>query len=333
MPYRIIKAQIQKKYPSVIDASEIQAEMFPREKARERGIRERSELIAKLKLENADDLAEKLESCGQELKLVCACCGNKKSVEQSCLRRWCPACAWKVQHDRIDRFTAPISGMKWPLFVTLTMPNNPDPECIRTLRGHWSKMRRRKLMQERVTGGISTVEVTAGEGGWHPHLHVLADCRWLAIHVPEPTYRDSPGVRKQKCEMAQRELSAIWGNVIKSEIGEEGRDGAIVWVTRKNAGDALKYSLKYAVKGSDLISTDRPIAPLIRVLSKSRMISVFGDMHGKIQNEEEEERPAIVCQECGNEKSFIPAEIIDIVMRQAYDRGNCVGKHRNKKKA
>lgn len=333
MPDGPIKTQGKEKHRVTMEAIDQQAEMFPCEKAKERGERERGELIEKLRGEGAVDLVAKLETCGREMKLVCACCGNRKSVAEACMRRWCPACAWKVQHDRIDRFTAPISGMKWPLFVTLTMPNNPDPECIRGLRKHWSKMRRRKLMKDKVTGGISTVEVTAGKGGWHPHLHILADCRWLSIHVPEPSFRDSPGVRKQKFEMAQRELSAIWGDVIKSEPGMEERDGAIVWVTRKNAGEALKYSLKYAVKGSDLISTDREIAPLIRVLSKSRMVSAFGDLHGKVQEDEEDEKPAVVCRECGNEKSFIPAEIIEIAMRQAYDKNNSVGSNRRKKKA
>jgi len=295
-----------------------------KEDATARGIREREELRQRLISEGALDLAAKLAQCGQKIGLVCACCGSRKSVEMKCRRRWCPACAWIVQRERLKKFSYAASLMQWPLFVVLTVKNSFDPECIRTIRKNWSKMRRRKIMTDKITGGISTIEVTNTGQGWHPHLNILADCRWLAIHTPEPTRKDSEVIKFQKMEHAQKELSAVWADTIK-------QSGAVCWVKRKKPGEMLAYALKYAVKGQDLIESVQPIAPLIEVLQKSRMISAFGDLHGKVPVDPEDEKPTCLCGECGNEKSFIPIEIFDLMSRQSYDKEHRTGRFSNYK--
>lgn len=271
--------------------------------AKARGAAERSALAERLRREGADDLAQKLDNCGVPLRLVCTCCGNRKSVEMQCRRRWCPACAWVVQRERLEKYQAAANQMQWPLFITLTMPNRPDAECIREIRGHWSKLRRRKLIVDRIKGGLNTIEITNKGNGWHPHLHVLADCQWLALHTPPPQFRDSAAVKRQKYDHARLELSALWCQIIKSPVG-------VVSALRKPPGECIAYALKYAVKGSDLIESPDPIADLIRVLSRSRMLSTFGALHGLVAADDEEERPAVACSECGNEKSFMPEDFV-----------------------
>jgi plasmid rolling circle replication initiator protein Rep len=294
---------------------EIEADNWatPLEQARERGILEREALIDRLRREGADDLARKLTTCGETLPLVCVNCGSKHPVEVACKRRWCPACAWRVQKDRMARFSEAGAAMKWPLFITLTMRNTGDPQCIRTIREAWGRMRRRKLMAQRIAGGIATIEITNQGNGWHPHLHVLADCQWLALHTPEPSFGDSEGVKRQKYDHARLELSALWGSVIKQET-------AIVSALRKEPGAALAYTLKYAVKGSDLIDSPDPIAPLLRVLNKSRLVSAFGNLHNLEPELIEEERPKCKCGKCGAEGAFLPDWIIDKLERDSYDR-------------
>lgn len=283
--------------------------------ARERGTLERSQLADRLRAEDAGDLAMKLDGCGTPLGLTCACCGARRTVEVACKRRWCPACAWIVARERLAKYERAADTMKWPLFITLTVRNTPDPEIIRDLRGWWSKMRRRKLMSDKVTGGISTIEVTEGEGGWHPHLHILADCRWLALHVPAPAWTDSEAVKRQKYDHARLELSALWSQVI-------GQEQASVLALRKPPGECLRYALKYAVKGSTLIESKLPIAPLIRVLSKSRMLSAFGSMHGLKLDDPEDEKPGTVCMECQNVTDWIPDHVIDLIHARAIDLKN-----------
>jgi hypothetical protein len=290
-----------------------QQDPVPLRTARERGAQEREQLAARLRNEGAADLAMKIEGCGTPLNLNCACCGARKTVEIACKRRWCPACTYLVMRERLKKYNFAASLMQWPLMVTLTMRNTPDPECIRQIREHWAKFRRRKLVADKMAGGVTTVEITEGVGGWHPHLHIVADCRWLALHVPEPNWRDSADVKRQKCEHARLELSALWSQVI-------GQEQASVLANRKAPGDALAYALKYAVKGSTLIESKLPIAPLIRVLSASRMLSAFGSMHGQKLEDPEEEKPGAVCTSCMQETSWVPEFIVDGIYRNLHDK-------------
>lgn len=285
----------------------------PLRTARERGVQEREMLAQRLRSEGAGDLALKIEGCGTPLNLNCACCGARKTVEIACKRRWCPACAYLVMRERLKKYNFAASLMQWPLMVTLTMRNTPDPECIREIREHWSKFRRRKLVETKIKGGVTTVEITEGEGGWHPHLHIVCDCQWLALHVPAPSWRDSIDVQRQKYDHARLELSALWSQVV-------GQKQATVLANRKAPGEALAYALKYAVKGSTLIESKLPIAPLIRVLGNSRMLSAFGTMHGLKLEDPDEEKPAAICRECMRETEWIPEFIVDGIYRNSHDK-------------
>lgn len=281
--------------------------------ARERGQLEREQLKNRLIGEGAVDLAQKLETCGTPLRLVCVNCGERKVVEIACKRRWCPACAYLVMRERLNRFSMAIDMMRWPLFLTFTMLNSPDPESLRTMRDHWSRMRRRKLLVERITGGISTLEVTNGGKGWHPHLHIIANCRWLSLHTPEPTWRDTPAVREQKILHASQEVERMWCHIT-------GQQKAIFKISRITDVKLVRYILKYAVKGSELIACRDDVAPLIRVLSRSRMVSAFGDLHGKCLSEPDEEKPVALCPCCGDEKPWMLQTVEDGLYRQSYDR-------------
>jgi hypothetical protein len=286
---------------------------FDREAATARGKLEREQVKFRLYGEGANDLGNTLANCGLPLPLVCVCCGNDRAVETSCRKRWCPACQWQIQRKRIDRFSGAVSLMKWPAFLTLTQTNDPDPEKIRDLRQAWSRMRRRKIFVDKILGGVAAIEVTNHGNGWHPHLHAIIDCEWLSVHTPAPTWRDSHDVFVQKCEHAQNELSSVWAGVL-------GQPEAIVWVTRMKDLDRLRYSLKYACKGSDLVKSPDPIAPLIRVLDRSRLVSAFGNLHGRTSEMELDEHPVHCCQLCGNEKSFLPLDVVQRMARVEPDR-------------
>ena len=198
--------------------------------------------------------------------------------------------------------------MQWPAMLTLTRANSDDPETVRIFRSEWSKMRRRKLVAEKIKGGVCGIEITNTGKGWHPHLHAIIDCRWLAIHTPPPHWGDSPEVVKEKCQHAQGELAWLWGAVCKQKNSQ-------VWVTRVHDIGALVYSLKYSIKGSDLVESAEPIGPLLRVLAKTRLVSAFGSMHGKTKEMDADERPVMCCESCGQEKTLCPASVIYSIAR------------------
>ena len=273
--------------------------------ARSRRLKERAALVERLKTEGALDLSKPLEECGTPVPLTCTCCGEGRLAETHCMRRYCPTCQPLVTAQRHSRWSHALSKLQWPLFITLTIPNSEDPESLRFLRKKWSSFRRRKIIADQVKGGIATFEVTNKGAGWHPHLHAIIDCEWLAIHTPKPAPFDTTAVIKQKCKTAQLELSAQWAHMI-------GEDSAIVWAHRVYGDQAINEVLKYAAKGSDLITSPQPIAPMLRVISKTRTLTGFGSLY-PLPNPDRDEGPLVCCDKCGAEKSFLPESVISFL--------------------
>jgi len=263
---------------------------------------QRQKLIARLRDEGAEDLAEPIEACGLPVMLTCTCCGQNKETHTHCQKRWCPVCAPMLSAKRFTRWAHAIGKLQWPLFITLTIPNSEDPECLRHLKDAWAKFRRRKIIASRVSGGVATFEVTNKGEGWHPHIHAVVDCEWLSVHVPPPLRWETKAVKKQKGEHAQKELSTAWAEQIGNPIG-------VVYVRRVYGTGVVQEILKYAVKSSDLIESPDPIAPMLRVLRQTRTLSGFGTLH-PLPSPDEEEPMIVACDSCGAEKSFMPDELV-----------------------
>lgn len=270
---------------------------------RESGKVQREAIKHRLRDEGEHGFANKLEGCGLPMPLTCCNCGGSKVVETQCRQRWCPACSWTISQKRLSRFAGAVKLMKWPSMVTLTRANSNDPETLREFRKQWAKMRRRKLIRDKVVGGVCGIEITNTGKGWHPHLHAIIDCRWLAIHTPEPHWSDTPEVVKEKCQHAQGELAWLWGAVC-------GQANSHVYVKRLRDMGGLVYALKYSIAGSDLLDSPEPIGPLLRVIEKTRLVSAFGSMHGRTDEMDSDEKPVLCCQECGHEKTLCPTSII-----------------------
>jgi len=261
----------------------------------------RKALVDRLLEEGAPELAGPLQDCGKPFPLTCTHCGGVHTTETRCRARWCPVCQPLVSAERVRRWGGAIQKLQWPLFVTLTIPNSEDPEALRFLKKKWASFRRRKIIADKVKGGVATFEVTNKGNGWHPHLHAVMDCRWLAIHTPEPRPHESAEVKAEKCRRAQEELSAQWADMI-------GAPGAVVWVRRVSGIAVVREALKYAAKGSELVESPDPIAPMLRVLKNTRTLAGWGCLH-PLPSPDAIEGGALECEGCGAVKSFIPSEI------------------------
>jgi hypothetical protein len=269
----------------------------------------REELIIRLKWEGADDLAEKLQKCGQPLWMTCTHCGDNHKTETSCKRKWCPACQRQIATKRANRMRNAIKAMEWPLFVTLTMANSDDPESVRHLRRSFGKLRNRKLWKSKVAGGVAAIEVTNIGNGWHPHLHALIDCRWLAIHTPEPNKHWSNEKKRPYWLSANRELSDTWAHIL-------GQPMANIKTKRATKGDVIKEILKYSVKGSDLLDSPDNIAPMIRVLDMTRLITTFGSLYGRTKELDERiHNEGCPCGKCGVKGAMLPADVVGYLIR------------------
>jgi plasmid rolling circle replication initiator protein Rep len=276
----------------------------------------RKRLLDRLRGEEASDLVKNFQKCGERFELTCTSCGELHEAERRCSKKWCPVCVRRIATKRSLKFRAAVAAMKWPLFVTLTMRNVDDlsHDAVRKLRRAFGKLRGRKLWKAHVRGGAASIEVTNIGNGWHPHLHAILDCEWLAFKTPMPKASDSRERKRQQCKKAAQELERVWSKCL-------GQNNSSVKVKRTNEADVVQEVLKYSVKGSDLVESKDDVAPIIRCLEATRLVTTFGTLFGKkLIRSDADDRPPMMCK-CGASGCFVPEEVVRRMARLTKPRG------------
>lgn len=272
----------------------------------------RADLEAKLRAEGRDDLADKLAHCAEVMHITCVCCGKSRPIEKGCKRRWCPVCAPRITAARMMRLESVVARFQWPLAVTLTMENVQMADgALDVVKERFRKFRETVFWERNVKGGVVGFEVTNRGNGFHPHLHALVDCEWLAVSTPRPTRRMAKKAVAALCERAQDELSEVWGAYV------QGRK-AMVWVNRA-WGNSMMETLKYAIKPSDLLADAVEAGELIDIIDAGRMISSFGHAHASSKSfvgRDLPEENLTECEQCGGFKTVLPADILDMYQRR-----------------
>ena len=278
----------------------------PAESAAAAAATARTSLRELLESTGAHDLAAKLAKCEEPLPLRCVCCGQAKVVETRCRKRWCPVCARKLAAEKVARYQSVIDRMESPLFVTLTQRSTAlAVDGIRSLRKAFTKFRRLKWWNDiKVKGGLAGIEITWTNEGFHPHIHALLDCPWMAVRTPAPQRGQTAQERKRRTEQSQRELSVEWGRVI-------GQESGVVWVAKAKEGTAREV-LKYSVAPAELLEMGSKAEELIRAMAGSRLLSAWGSCYGKIKEWEAEDAAPVHVPEdaCCNNPQFLPEMVI-----------------------
>lgn len=212
-------------------------------------------VAAKLKDAGMREEAEVLEDCHSRLIYAqCDSCRAVKVFRNRCDRFYCPECQPKLAKRRAASVAWWTVEVGQPKHVVLTVQN------VMTLnRGHvdelkkwFTRLRHRKFCRN-WRGGFYSVEVTNEGHGWHLHLHVLVDARWIDAG----------------------ELARQWAAVTRNF-------GKIVKVKDCRKADYLAEVTKYAVKGSELAGwTPGQISDFIRAFDGCRTFGVFGSLYGK----------------------------------------------------
>lgn len=268
----------------------------------------RDRLISKLVDEGENSLAAKLAKCGQKLALTCTCCGRERVVYTRCDLKWCPSCQSRLAARTVERFAAAVEKMSWPTLVTLTVKNYSRSEAkvpfVRNVRAAFTRLRRLRWWKRAVRGGVACIEVTNKGKGWHPHIHALIDCRWLAVTEPAPG-RASDGQIKLKGKRACREVSQQWELCVKRKGSVHVRR-----VYSSDNGDIRKGLMevsKYSVKGSDLVLIKVPVGTLIRQIAASRLTVSWGTMYrlGKVAA-----KGGCSPCDCGAMGEFVPTQFL-----------------------
>lgn len=201
--------------------------------------------------------------------------GRPRVVLMTCKDRLCPHCQ-KARSTRVAAQIAAIAcGMGAARFITLTLKHLPDErlaDMLARLSRAFRRLRASPEWKRRVKGGVSTLEVKRGQdGGWHAHLHLIADGSYFPQAV----------------------LSAEWC---------EASEGSTICDVRAihDRGKVAKYVAKYVSKQADIESWSRDdILEFADALHGKRMVTAWGSCFkaqtGESDGEEERERVSVTC--------------------------------------
>ena len=127
----------------------------------------------------------------------------------------CPTCSRVLRAKRAVRIEAAVKGAggTWGM-LTGTVRHRAGGDLRRQLKGLMRALRRvkqggavQRIWGERVSMSVRTTEVTWGQHGWHPHVHLL--------------------VRSKKWTPKERDvLDRRWRDVVVDELGTEATPNA-----------------------------------------------------------------------------------------------------------
>ena len=291
------------------DKSEPETRSSPEFRA---AVAQRNALLDRLETEEEEELHEKLAKCGRYLRLNCSCCGGIRETETRCDQKWCPVCSRKRAARLSLKYQRASALMKWPMHVTLTRTNTHtiDFQQILALKKGFKKLRRRDPWQGQVIGGISALEITNTGRGWHPHLHVLCDCEWLAVETPAPKHFHSRATKAQLYKRASAELERAWSDCI-------GQMFSSLKVRRCDGATAVREVLKYTVKPGSLVESPDKIGDAIRAISAGRLVAAFGTLYNMRKELRDETRPSLPCEDCGAVGAWLTDDAIAGIMGAA----------------
>ena len=121
---------------------------------------------------------EHLDSCRQIAWFVRNSETGKVRVSSNhCRLRWCPLCANSKKTHIASELQTWLKTASYPKMLTLTLLHTHEPlgYQVNSLYQSFRKLRKTKLFQKRVGGGIWFFQIKYNEKSdtWHPHIHAL----------------------------------------------------------------------------------------------------------------------------------------------------------------
>lgn len=294
--------------PDESDEGESEALKRPSEKLVEMWARNdasRVALAARLRSEGAVEEAMKLEACNQTMVLRCSACHHPVRGRTACKRRWCPVCARVLAAERVSIYETCAKLITWPLHVTLTIRNVEDLrfDTLKKLLRDFKRLRATRLWSRSVTGGMVALEITHKGRGWHPHLHILCDCQFLAYKTMTPQRYHSKERKAALYQAAAVELHDEWCRITEQRT-------ASIKARRCAASEAVREVLKYAVKGSEMLAYKGRAADVIAAMKSTRLFACFGSLYGRRAEMEAEQKQPCACAACGEKGTMMPEEVL-----------------------
>jgi hypothetical protein len=172
----------------------------------------------------------------------------------TCGHIWtCPVCSQGLRSERAERVVRAVDhlGGRWQM-LTLTLRHRqgfPLKDLRDGLMAAWRRTRQggciQRVWTERVSASVRAQEITYGENGWHPHIHVL-----LQTTEWDEDERDA--------------LQARWEAAVVRELGEHCRPDdlhGLVWSepfdASRDSGARATYLTKLGLETTGLAKEGR----------------------------------------------------------------------------
>lgn len=128
--------------------------------------------------------SDSLDSCRQIAWFVRNTETGKVRVSSNhCHLRWCPLCATAKKAHVASQLQPWLRTANYPKMVTLTLQHSNAPLSfqVNSLYQAFRKLRKTKLIQSKVTGGIwfFQIKFDVASHQWHPHIHSLMTGKYI----------------------------------------------------------------------------------------------------------------------------------------------------------
>lgn len=149
------------------------------------------------------EVLERFDRCGTNCWVMVADngSGRVRLAADRCHGRWCEACQAERRRLICRNLCAGLDELKLPAdalrFVTLTLNHTDAPlvEQLDRIYSCWQRLRQRPFFKSRIKGTIAFFEVTisAKDGRWHPHLHVMIHGAYIPKDKLSAGWKDVTG--------------------------------------------------------------------------------------------------------------------------------------------
>lgn len=219
-----------------------------------------------LRTDQATARVQAFATCGNHARIMRANEAPDRYVVQSncCHDRLCTPCALS-RSIKVREALARQIGDRPTTFLTLTLRHHGEAltELVDRLYSCFRSLRKHPLWETHVEGGACFLEVkrTEKNNGWHPHLHIIMDARYIDF------------------TLLQHAWHSITGGSFQIRIERVG-----------DAGHVSRYVTKYVTKtlDSSYANTEIWLDEAVNALKGRRLCLCFGTWYGTPLTDAEE---------------------------------------------
>lgn len=250
-----------------------------------------------------------MQQCGD--KLFFQRDGDRYRFKEAwlCRDRLCPVCAWRLSLQRISDMQKTLTELEKiapkckAIHVVLTVKNCQLAQLrsvLKTLSEGFTKMKKRKLFREFISGYCRSIEITKSkrDGSYHPHIHVI--CIVPSWYTKQISYGDWVEMWRDSCQLSYNPI--IWAEhaylpTPTADYAEQYLDT----YTSEAAKEAIIEAIKYTLKPDSLVETAQAgdLGDLALSIKGLRMVSYGGVLKqaraaiGATDDENEKQLPAL----------------------------------------